>query len=228
MNFLTRGLCRPGIQDRFVILPLPVLIQIAFPFIHNGCLDVSTESVCAELDDVMGPLLIGQRHNGREILALLHTNLADWDAVETGIDEGDVAFRHHQPVFRRLKGIPEKINLIMHGGVCRDGQAGNGAERFGMICPEHIGHGGRLDIGMAAQFDRQEVIVLIYALRRCRSLQLQGHRITDRMIIIRDPEIPGMLALLVFNAPVPPGIEGKGLFRRAPAVLASQAPSAGG
>ena len=167
----------------------------------------------------MGPLLIGQRHNGREILALLHTNLADWDAVETGIDEGDVAFRHHQPVFRRLKGIPEKINLIMHGGVCRDGQAGNGAERFGMICPEHIGHGGRLDIGMAVQFDRQEVIVLIYALRRCRSLQLQGHRITDRMIIIRDPEIPGMLALLVFNAPVPPGIEGKGLFRRAPAVF---------
>ena len=132
----------------------------------------------------MGPLLIGQRLNDGEILAFLHQDLIDRDTVEPGVGEGGDAVRHHQPVYRRLKGVLEKINLIMHGSVGRGGQAGNGAERFGMIRPEYIGHGGRLDIGPAVQSDRQEVIVLVDALRRRDGLQLQGYRVADRMVVI--------------------------------------------
>ena len=107
----------------------------------------------------------------------------------------------------------------MHRSIRRGGHAGNGTDRFRMIRPEHIGHGDGPDIGLAPYGDRQEVIILIHALRRRRGLQLQGDRFADGMVIIRDPEIPGMLSFLVFNAPVPPAVKWEGLFCRSPAVF---------
>ena len=201
-----------------------ILKQIAFPFIDHGYLGVSAQSVGAGPDDVMGSLRIGQRHDDGEILVFLHQDFADRDAVETGISKGSDPFRRHQPVRGRLKGVLEKINLIMHRSVSRGGHAGDGADHFGMIRPEHIGHGGGLYIRLALQGNRQEVIVLINALRFRRGRKLQGDRIADRMVVIRNPEIPGMLALLVFNAPVSLAMEGKCFFRRTPAVFGQPCP----
>ena len=168
------------------------------------------------------------RHGDDVALALAHGELvvvAEGEAVVAAVFVAGRDAAHQGAVFGGLGIVVEQVDVVGHGRIGHDRDARDGVEDAVVASGELVGGAPLVAAREIVGACLGEVVVLVGRRVFVRGgLEVKGLEALDAAVVVRDPEVAGVVAVFVGEAPA--AVVGEFLGLGAPAVLHEPGPVA--